>query len=145
MDPVLDTAISLVVPFATFIVSEELHSSGVVSVVVAGLLLGHKAPVLQTAQSRIAERMNWRTIAFFLENTVFMLIGLQADWILSDVGDITKMTADTLLLLKDEELRRSFGEKGRELAVQRYSTSKIIPQYIAFYEKIVQKAKAAAA
>ena len=87
MDPVLDTAISLVVPFATFIVSEELHSSGVVSVVVAGLLLGHKAPVLQTAQSRIAERMNWRTIAFFLENTVFMLIGLQADWILSDVGD----------------------------------------------------------
>jgi CPA1 family monovalent cation:H+ antiporter len=86
-DPVLDTAISLVVPFATFIVSEELHSSGVVSVVVAGLLLGHKAPVLQTAQSRIAERMNWRTIAFFLENTVFMLIGLQADWILSDVSD----------------------------------------------------------
>ena len=85
-DPVLDTAISFVVPFATFIVSEELHSSGVVSVVVAGLLLGHKAPVLQTAQSRIAERMNWRTIAFFLENTVFVLIGLQADWILSDVG-----------------------------------------------------------
>ncbi len=57
-----------------------------VSVVVAGLLLGHKAPILQTAQSRIAERMNWRTIAFFLENTVFMLIGLQADWILSDVS-----------------------------------------------------------
>jgi monovalent cation/hydrogen antiporter len=85
-DPVLDTAISFVVPFATFIVSEKLHSSGVVSVVVAGLLLGHKAPVLQTAQSRIAERMNWRTIAFFLENTVFMLIGLQADWILRDVS-----------------------------------------------------------
>ena len=86
-DPVLDVAISFVVPFATFIVSEELHSSGVVSVVVAGLLLGHKAPILQTAQSRIAERMNWRTIAFFLENTVFMLIGLQADWILRDVSD----------------------------------------------------------
>ncbi|MBK8465500.1 MAG: N-acetyl-alpha-D-glucosaminyl L-malate synthase BshA [Chloracidobacterium sp.] len=64
---------------------------------------------------------------------------------LSDVGDVEKMTKDTIHLLKDEELRRSFGEKGRELAVQRYSTSKIIPQYIAFYEKIVQKAKAAAA
>ena len=64
---------------------------------------------------------------------------------LSDVGDVEKMTADTLRLLKDEELRRTFGEKGRELAIQRYSTSKIIPQYIAFYEKIVQKAKAAAA
>jgi Na+/H+ antiporter len=85
-DPILDTAISFVVPYATYIVSEEMHSSGVVSVVVAGLLLGHKAPIIQTAQSRIAERMNWRTIAYFLENTVFMLIGLQASWIFHDVG-----------------------------------------------------------
>ena len=86
-DPILDTAISFVVPYATYILSEEAHSSGVVSVVVTGLLLGHKAPLVQTAQSRIAERMNWRTIAYFLENTVFLLIGLQAQWILQDVGD----------------------------------------------------------
>ena len=77
-DPLMDTAISLVTPFAAYLVAEELHASGVISVVVAGLLLGHKAPVLQTAQSRIAERINWRTIAFLLENTVFLLIGLQA-------------------------------------------------------------------
>jgi CPA1 family monovalent cation:H+ antiporter len=86
-DPILDTAISFVVPYATYILSEEVHSSGVVSVVVTGLLLGHKAPVIQTAQSRIAERMNWRTIAYFLENTVFLLIGLQARWILQEVGE----------------------------------------------------------
>lgn len=64
---------------------------------------------------------------------------------LSDVGDVEKMSADTLKLLGDEDLRRSFGERGRELAVQRYSTEKIIPQYIAYYEKIVNKAKSAAA
>ncbi|MBK6725223.1 MAG: N-acetyl-alpha-D-glucosaminyl L-malate synthase BshA [Pyrinomonadaceae bacterium] len=64
---------------------------------------------------------------------------------LSDVGDIEKMSADVIRLLSDENMRRSFGEKGRELAVQRYSTSKIIPQYIAFYEKIVKKAKSTAA
>lgn len=64
---------------------------------------------------------------------------------LSDVGDVEKMSADTLKLLRNEEMRRSFGERGRELAVQRYSTSKIIPQYIAFYEKVVNKAKAVAA
>ena len=44
---------------------------------------------MQTAQSRIAERTNWRTIAFVLENTVFLLIGLQAGWILDDVTDST--------------------------------------------------------
>jgi monovalent cation/hydrogen antiporter len=97
-DPILDTAISFVVPFATYIISEELHSSGVVSVVVAGLLLGHKAPVIQTAQSRIAERINWRTIAFFLENTVFLLIGLQARWILQGVRDGGTSTGRVVLV-----------------------------------------------
>jgi monovalent cation/hydrogen antiporter len=86
-DPVLDSAISLVTPFVAYLVAEELEVSGVIAVVIAGLLLGHKAPVLQTAQSRIADRMNWRTIAFLLENAVFLLIGLQCRWILDDVRD----------------------------------------------------------
>jgi len=86
-DPVLDSALSLVVPFAAFVLAEEVHASGVLAVVVAGLLLGHKAAVLQTAQSRIAERLNWRTIAFVLENAVFLLIGLQADWIVEGALD----------------------------------------------------------
>ncbi len=64
---------------------------------------------------------------------------------LSEVKDVDKMSHDTLTLLHNEDLRRSFGEKGRELAVQRYSTGQIIPQYIAFYEKIISKAQAAAA
>ncbi len=64
---------------------------------------------------------------------------------LSEIGDIDKMTADTLELVRSEEKRRSFGIRGRELAVERYSTEKIIPQYIAFYEKIVNKAQSATA
>ena len=78
-DPVLDTAISFVIPFAAYIAAEKLHASGVIASWSPGCCSGHKAPILQTAQSRIAERMNWRTIAFLLENTVFLLIGLQAD------------------------------------------------------------------
>ena len=86
-DPVLDSALSLVVPFAAYAVAEQVHASGVIAVVVAGLLLGHKAPILQTAQSRIAERLNWRTIAFVLENAVFLLIGLQASSIVQGAGE----------------------------------------------------------
>jgi N-acetyl-alpha-D-glucosaminyl L-malate synthase BshA len=62
---------------------------------------------------------------------------------LSDIGDVEKMSADSLKLLRNEDMRRSFGERGRELAIQRYSTDEIIPQYIAFYEKIIGKAKSA--
>ncbi len=77
-DPVLDSGLSFVTPFAAYVVAEQAHASGVLSVVVAGLLLGHNSPLLQSAQSRIAERMNWRSIAFLLESGVFLLIGLQA-------------------------------------------------------------------
>jgi len=84
-DPLLDSGLSFVTPFAAYVAAEEIHASGVIAVVVAGLLLGHKAPILQTAQSRIAERMNWSSIAFLLESTVFLLIGLQARWIIAGV------------------------------------------------------------
>jgi monovalent cation/hydrogen antiporter len=86
-DPLLDSGLSFITPFAAYVAAEEIHASGVIAVVVAGLLLGHKAPILQTAQSRIAERTNWSSIAFLLESAVFLLIGLQARWIISDVLD----------------------------------------------------------
>lgn len=81
--PVYDTAISFIVPFAAYLPAElvgyqELHGSGVIAVVTAGLLLGHKSQVIQSGQSRLNERVNWGTITFLLENTVFLLIGLQA-------------------------------------------------------------------
>ncbi|MGI3782419.1 MAG: Na+/H+ antiporter, partial [Janthinobacterium lividum] len=81
--PVYDTAISFMVPFAAYLPAEELgyhelHGSGVIAVVTAGLLLGHKSQVIQSGQSRLNERVNWGTIQFLLENTVFLLIGLQA-------------------------------------------------------------------
>jgi CPA1 family monovalent cation:H+ antiporter len=88
-DSVLDTSISLVTPFLAYVVAESVHASGVLAVVVSGLLLGHRAPILQTASSRIAERNNWRTVSFLLENSVFLLIGLQARWILGDVSSGT--------------------------------------------------------
>jgi len=91
-DPIMDTSVSLVTPFIAYVAAEEVHGSGVLAVVVAGLLLGHKSPILQTARSRIAERLNWHTISFLLENLVFLLIGLQARWIIADVADSSLST-----------------------------------------------------
>jgi monovalent cation/hydrogen antiporter len=81
--PVFDTAISILVPFAAYLPAEvvkigDFHGSGVIAVVTAGLILGHKSPVIQSGQSRLSERVNWATIEFLLENTVFLMIGLQA-------------------------------------------------------------------
>ncbi len=56
---------------------------------------------------------------------------------LSDIGDIEKMSEDAIKLLRDKEMRIGFGERARELAVSRYSATRIIPQYLRFYEKIL--------
>jgi monovalent cation/hydrogen antiporter len=96
-DPVLDTTLSLLAPFIAYVPAEELHASGVLAVVVTGLLLGHKSIVLQSAASRIAERTNWRTVQFVLENAVFLLIGLQARWILEALGDSPLSTREIVL------------------------------------------------
>ncbi|HEY0215811.1 MAG TPA: Na+/H+ antiporter [Cellulomonas sp.] len=84
-DPVLDTTLSFAAPYIAFLPAEAIHSSGVLSVVVAGVLLGHSAPTVQTAASRISENTNWRTVQFLLENVVFLLIGLQLRGILDGV------------------------------------------------------------
>lgn len=85
-DPVLDTAISLAVPFIAYIPAEELGASGVLAVVVAGLYAGHNSAKHFTAQARISERLNWRTVQFMLENGVFLLMGLQIRGIIASVG-----------------------------------------------------------
>jgi N-acetyl-alpha-D-glucosaminyl L-malate synthase BshA len=56
---------------------------------------------------------------------------------MSEIGNIEKMSEDVVKLLNDEEMRREFGKRARESAISRYSTEKIIPQYITFYEKIL--------
>ncbi|MFP5346572.1 MAG: Na+/H+ antiporter [Actinomycetes bacterium] len=83
---VLDTTLSLAAPFVAYLPAEAMHASGVLAVVVTGLLLGHRAPVLQSAASRISERTNWTTVQFLLENAVFLLIGLQVRTIVLAAG-----------------------------------------------------------
>ncbi|GAA4345778.1 Na+/H+ antiporter [Angustibacter luteus] len=95
-DPVIDTVLSLLAPFVAYLVGEELHASGVLSVVVTGLLLGHRSHLLQSGASRLAEASNWRTIQFLLENAVFLLIGLQAPFV---VREARAELSDTTLLV----------------------------------------------
>ena len=83
----LDTSLSIITPFVSYLLAEQIHASGVLAVVVTGLILGHKAQHIQNATSRISERHNWQTIQFLLENSVFLLIGLQVRSIVTDVAD----------------------------------------------------------
>ncbi|GLY47425.1 sodium:proton antiporter [Lentzea sp. NBRC 102530] len=85
--PVLTTAISFVVPFLAFIPAEEAHASGVIAVVIAGLVTGHLSARRFTAHDRISERTNWRTIQLLLENGVFLLMGFELTAVIGAVAD----------------------------------------------------------
>ena len=93
-DTLTDVAFSLLTPWLAYLPAEQIqipgldaHPSGVLAVVVAGLLLGHKSHLIQSASSRLFEHTNWATISFVLENAVFLLIGLQIRDIVAAVGD----------------------------------------------------------
>ena len=85
-DPVVDTTLSLFVPYLAYFGAEELHGSGVLAVVVAGVMLGHRAPDIQSATARVTERTIWRSVQFLLESLVFLLIGLQLRVLLERTG-----------------------------------------------------------
>ncbi len=86
-----DTALSFVAPYVAYLPAEEIGASGVIAVVTAGLLLAHRSPAIQSAPSRLSERVNWSSITFVLENAVFLLIGLQVSSLLTDTraGDLS--------------------------------------------------------
>ncbi|MEQ1769718.1 MAG: sodium:proton antiporter [Devosia sp.] len=82
----LATVLTVVVPFAAYLLAEELGASGVLAVVAAGLSLGHTASATQY-DARIQEQQFWRTTDGLLEAFVFAYIGLQFRWVIAEAED----------------------------------------------------------
>ncbi|HEY4225753.1 MAG TPA: cation:proton antiporter [Pseudolysinimonas sp.] len=76
-DPVLDAALSLVVPFLAYLAGQLAHSSGVVAVVVAGILVGNQGAYRIRASFRLTEAGTWRIVTLLVENAVFLFMGFQ--------------------------------------------------------------------
>ena len=77
-------AMNLLLPFVTYLLAEELHVSGVIAVVVLGLVISqHKArlPEKSTAQSKSF----LQTVTFILNGLVFILIGLEFPHVLKNI------------------------------------------------------------
>lgn len=76
-DPLMVNAVSLATPFAAYLLAERIHASGVLAVVVAGLIVGHQRPRSTSGASRLQTSAVWRLVDFLLEGFVFLLIGQQ--------------------------------------------------------------------
>lgn len=98
-DPVLTTATSFIVPFLAFLPAEHFEASGVVAVVVAGLVTGHEGARRFSARERSTEHTNWNTLQFLLENGVFLLMGLELRTLVDELNDSADRWETALLLV----------------------------------------------
>ena len=78
-DPVVETVMALVVPYAVYVAAESLGTSGVTAVVVAGLQLGQRAEDLDVSSARTRLQIStvYSVTQFLLESAIFAVIGLQ--------------------------------------------------------------------
>jgi CPA1 family monovalent cation:H+ antiporter len=85
-DPLSSNAVSLATPFVAYLLAEAVHASGVLAVVVAGLIIGHNSPYWATGASRLQTDAVWRLVDFLLEGLVFLIIGQQLPEVIAGVG-----------------------------------------------------------
>jgi monovalent cation/hydrogen antiporter len=91
-DPISANSISLATPFAAYLLAESVHVSGVLAVVVAGLIIGHNAPRHSTGASRLQTSAVWRLVDFVLEGFVFLLIGQQLPKVIDNLHEYETST-----------------------------------------------------
>jgi Na+/H+ antiporter len=101
-EPNVQNTISLLTPFAAYLPAEELppylwhellglpgelHLSGVLAVVAAGLYLGRRGPYVISPEARLQGYAFWELVTFLLNGLIFALIGLQLPGIIERLSE----------------------------------------------------------
>jgi monovalent cation/hydrogen antiporter len=85
-DPVLESVVALITPYAAYAIGEAMRVSPVLTVIVAGLVIGTQRARITTAQTRLQLHSVYQTLIFLLESAVFSLIGLQLPSLIRDLS-----------------------------------------------------------
>jgi len=78
-DYLIETTLTTVLAFGSYLLAEHLHFSGVLAVVVAGLINGNLGPKGMSPTTRIVLFNFWEYVAFLANSLVFLLLGLQVN------------------------------------------------------------------
>jgi CPA1 family monovalent cation:H+ antiporter len=83
-DYLIETTLTTVLAYGSYLLAEQFHFSGVLAVVTAGLICANLGPQGMSPTTRIIISNFWEYIAFLINSIVFLLIGLQVNF--SDLG-----------------------------------------------------------
>lgn len=76
-DAALVIVLTVLTAYGAYVGAEELHVSGILAAVVAGIYTGYQSPHTLDADTRLSAVAFWGVLVFALETTLFVLLGLQ--------------------------------------------------------------------
>ena len=86
-DPVIEVTLTFLTPFASYLLAERFHFSGVIAVVTTGLYLSFRSSQIFSHESRIMAYSVWEVVIFILNSLIFILLGLQLRSVMQGIGD----------------------------------------------------------
>ncbi len=78
-EPLVETTLTAILAFGSYLLAESFHVSGVLAVVAAGLVNGNAGPRGMSPTTRVVVYNFWETAAFLANSFVFLLVGLAID------------------------------------------------------------------
>ncbi|MDH6129726.1 Na+/H+ antiporter [Kitasatospora sp. GP82] len=85
-DRVVESALGVLTPFATYLPAQAVGVSGVLAVVICGLILSQAGPKVVSAGARVQITAFWEVSTFILNSALFVLVGIQTPAIVSAIG-----------------------------------------------------------
>jgi monovalent cation/hydrogen antiporter len=87
-DPRVEITLSLMTPFAAFLVPANLGGSGVLATIACGLFVSWNGPLLIPAATRLQGIFFWDLLIYLLEGLIFLVTGLQMRTLLDRMGSV---------------------------------------------------------
>jgi Na+/H+ antiporter len=86
--PLEEGALSLLTPFAAFLLAQTVHCSGVVAVMVSALVLAYSGPVVIRARSRLQSYAFWDIATFLINGSLWVFVGVQIPGELRGIANV---------------------------------------------------------
>jgi Na+/H+ antiporter len=79
--PVVSNTVSLLTPFASYLLADLVGTSGILAVVATGLYAARTVPKVLGPATRQQITATWTVVTFLLESLVFILVGLELPYV----------------------------------------------------------------
>jgi monovalent cation/hydrogen antiporter len=90
-DGPIEIVISILVPYAAYLIADRAHASGVIAVIACGMYMSRKSPEYMSPQVRLQTTAVWDALTFVLNGIVFVLIGLQLPYVMGQIGGMSRV------------------------------------------------------